>query len=104
MSIDKTFKVFRLLHILFNKIRLLSSYPLIPLFLLLKATVAASLADFAACIEGSAQCVPLVGHRHFYDSDYTVMHRPSFMASLKMFSVGPAIELLSFNTKKRMNL
>jgi hypothetical protein len=58
---------------------------------------AADLKAFAACLNRlnctsssssstSGECTQVEGHRHFYDSDYQVHHRPAWMASVRMYS------------------
>jgi chondroitin AC lyase len=43
--------------------------------------------EFASCLAGNMSlCAEHVGHRHFYDSDYTVFRRKEWMVSVRMYS------------------
>jgi len=46
----------------------------------------AELAAFAARLANDPGATPLVGHRHFWDSDYAVQRQATFQYSVRMFS------------------
>ena len=56
-------------------------------FSALAPTFASALTDFADRIEGKSGAAALIGHRHFYTSDYAVARREGWVVGLKLHSV-----------------
>ena len=56
-------------------------------FAALAPAYAPALTAYADRVDGRVGAEPLIGHRHFYTSDYSVYRRPGFVVTLKLHSV-----------------